>query len=482
MKYLTAAIVVILSLFFYSTHSAKNSLDHNTDIHVQVRGLSSDWIYLHNVHENVKSQIDSAFMDEQGNAYFKRTDSLAPGFYTLILPDSSVLEMLIDDDQKFTLATNYPNLIEGMQVEGSTENEVLYTSLKYDIGMGKQFQSEIQQLQASGNQEINQDVVNQIQKKLFAGKEAQLAQLYQQYPNTLFTKYQMAQEPPKALLNQIMADQSIKENERTYLMLNHFWDNVDFSDSRLLNTPVIFNRLHTYFYEYSPNQTLTKLRAIDVLMNKVASHPDYYQFFAVWIAESYQPAKESKIDQEALYVHMVDNYLTYERAFWTDSVQVYAWQLRAGDKAKSLVGKPAQNIEALDPSGKTRSLYNIEAPYVAIFFYHAECDHCQETAPKLAEFYQTWKNRGVEVYAVSMDTPEEEWKAFLAKYNMQDMVNVTDEGKHEIYSNYYVLGTPYIYLLNPDRTIIGKDLQVEDIPRFIARDQQLAAAQQTSKR
>ncbi len=212
-------------------------------------------------------------------------------------------------------------------------------------------------------------------------------------------------------------------------------------------------------------------------MNKVAHYPDYYRFFAVWIAENYSPDKETKIDKEALYVHMVDNYLNYQRAFWADSAQVYAWQLRAGDKAKSLIGKQAQNIIAKDTQGKKRALYDIKKPYVAIFFYHAECDHCQETAPRLAKVYEQWKGAGLEVYAVSMDTPADEWKAFLAKYQMEDMVNVTDEDNYGIYSDYYVMGTPYVYLLNPDRTIIGKDLQVEEIPRYMAMDQQAMAAE-----
>lgn len=476
MRYITIFIAMALSFFFFSTRSVKGASEEVTDIHLQVKGLSSAWVYLNGVHANTISRVDSAQLDAEGNAYFKREELLEPGAYSLILPDSSVLEILLDQDQVFSLHTTYPNLISDMQVEGSTENEALYTSLRYDVVMGEQFQAEMQQLQANGEEEIDQARVNQIRQKLFAGKDAQLSQLFEQYPNTLFTKYQKAQEPPKATLQKILADQSIDENERTFLMLNHYWDKVDFSDARLLRTPVIFNRLTKYFYQYSPNQTVTKLRAIDVLMNKVTNYPDYYKFFAVWIAEDYSPAQETKIDKEALYVHMVDNYLNARRAFWADSTQVYAWQLRAGDKAKSLIGKPAQNIEAQDPQGNTRSLYDIEKPYVAIFFYHAECDHCQETAPKLVEFYQEWKDRGLAVYAVSMDAPKKEWTAFLAKYKMEEMINVTDEDNHSIYSNYYVMGTPYIYLLNPERTIIGKDLMVEDIPRYMAMDQQAMTA------
>ncbi|MEL7118329.1 MAG: redoxin domain-containing protein [Bacteroidota bacterium] len=475
MKYLTVIIIAVLSLVFYSTNSAKSAADQATNIHIKVNGLSSNWIYLHDVYENKKSRIDSAFVDDQGNAYFKRDELFAQGYYNLILPDSTVLDVLLDEDQVFSLETTYPNLVTDMQITGSTENEILYTLLKYEAGMGDQFQIAIQQLQANGEQEIDQNAVEQIRQNLFAKRDMELAKLYGQYPNTLFTQYQKAQEAPKEILNEILTDQSIDENERTFLMLDHYWDNVDFSDSRLLHTPVIFNRLTNYFYQYSPNQTMTKLRAIDVLMNKVTNHPDYYKFFAVWIAESYEPQEESNIDKEALYVHMVDNYLNEKRAFWADSTQVYAWQLRAGYRAKSLIGKKGQNIEAKDPQGNTKALYDIQTPYVAIFFYHAECDHCQETAPKLAKVHQEWKDRGLEVYAVSMDTPEKEWKEFLVKYKMEDMVNVSDEDNFDIYSNYYVLGTPYVYLLNPNRTIIGKNIAVEDIPKYMMMDQQAIA-------
>lgn len=478
MRYLAVVTVIILSLVFYSTQRAKDAKDEVTDIQLKIKGLSSNWIYLHDVHENKKSRIDSVLTDAQGNAHFKRSALLPAGYYTFVLPDSSTIDMMLDDDQVFTLETSYPHLIQNMKVEGSTENQVLYTLLKYEIGMGDKFQAEIQQLQANGTQEIDENAVNQIRQRLFDGRDVELAKLLEQYPNTLFATYQRAQDPPKATLQKILKDQSIEESERTFLMLDHYWDNVDFSDPRLLHTPVIFERLTTYFYEYSPNQTLTKLRAIDVLMDKVANYPEYYKFFAVWIAEQYKPDKETKIDKEALYVHMVDNYLNEARAFWADSTQVFAWQFRAGDKAKSLIGKKGQNIEAKDPQGNMRSLNDISSPYVAVFFYHAECDHCQEAAPKLAKFYQEWKDRGVEVYAVSMDTPQKEWKAFLAQYDMEDMINVTDEDNSDIYSNYYVLGTPYIYLLNPARTIIGKDLVVEDIPRYIAMDQQATAAVQ----
>ena len=172
---------------------------------------------------------------------------------------------------------------------------------------------------------------------------------------------------------------------------------------------------------------------------------------------------------------MVNEYLTDERAFWADPTQVYAWKLRAMAKAGSLVGNPGMNIRAKDTDGQMQSMFDTNAPYVVLYFYHAECEHCIEETPKLVQFYQKWKDRGLEVYAVAMDTEDAEWRKFITDNKMESWINVNDADSQDIYDDYYVMGTPNIYLLNPERIIIGKSLELEHIPAVIQMDQQKRA-------
>ena len=116
-----------------------------------------------------------------------------------------------------------------------------------------------------------------------------------------------------------------------------------------------------------------------------------------------------------------------------------------------------------------QALYDIKSPYIALFFYHYDCDHCIETAPKLAQQYQALKEQGLEVVAVAMDTPDEEWKNFI-RSNEMNFVNVTDEDNQAIYDHYSVWATPEIMLLDPERTIIGKHLAVEEISVLMEAD------------
>jgi hypothetical protein len=68
-----------------------------------------------------------------------------------------------------------------------------------------------------------------------------------------------------------------------------------------------------------------------------------------------------------------------------------------------------------------------------------------------------------------VNTEDAAWRSAIQKYGMP-WVNVFDKTNKSIYGKYYVDNTPEIYVLNPDRTIIGKNLQVDQIMTVIERD------------
>ena len=47
-------------------------------------------------------------------------------------------------------------------------------------------------------------------------------------------------------------------------------------------------------------------------------------------------------------------------------------QLKKG--AKSLVGNKGPDVQAKDPSGQTRSLYDLKAPYVIVYMFNPDPD------------------------------------------------------------------------------------------------------------
>ncbi|MCB9345667.1 MAG: redoxin domain-containing protein [Lewinellaceae bacterium] len=470
MKYRHSITTMLAFLFCYTILSGQGSTAAATKVCLQIGGLSdTSCIYLQAIHENKKSNLDSTYLNKDGEIVFQLPTMPEPGYYNIVLPSGTELPVLLNGERNITLCTQMDYPIDNMAVEGSLENELLYNCLQYESHLGERFQNEIQELQRNRQESMDQQFVNQLRERYFVERESFYASVFARYSNTLYVKYEKANQEP-AILNRIASAALLNRSDRQQMMLSHYWDNVDFHDDRLLNTPMVFDKLWQYFNKFVPDQTDVKLQAVDILMDKVADHPAYYRFFAEWLTKEYRAPFTGMMDPDALYIHMVDHYLTNERAFWADSLQVYAWNLRAEDLRASLVGMPGQDFASKAADGVSHNLFDIESPYIAIFFFHTDCEHCIETTPELVQKYRELKEQGLMVVAVSMGAEADEWKAFMEKNRMDDFVNLTDEDNNSIFKSYFVRATPEIYLLNPDRKIIGKHLSVEDIQAVMEMD------------
>ncbi|MBK8705028.1 MAG: redoxin domain-containing protein [Saprospiraceae bacterium] len=205
---------------------------------------------------------------------------------------------------------------------------------------------------------------------------------------------------------------------QVYYFKRDLWENVDLKDVRLLSTPVIANKLKRYITELTVQHQDSIISSAKYLIDKTLDKPEYFKFFVNWIALKYEPTKSTLMDSEAVFVFMIQNYFTKERAFWSDSLNVWRLQERAMEMSASLVGKKAPNVTANDVSGTPRSIYDIKAPYIVVFMYNPTCDHCIEETPKLVSFYKEWKDKGLEVYGIALDTDDKEWKTFLQQYQV----------------------------------------------------------------
>lgn len=473
-------LILILSAFLgFACNSQANDKGAGTetespvtlespDIRIQVQGLPAGTAYLIGHYAEQRYRADSAMVDATGQMQFKRAEPYKPGFYFIYLSDNSALQMLVDADQTFTMKTRVGNLTGAMEVQGSQDNELLYRNLKFEQEIQPKFQAVAEQMKAAGEGNPAYPQLKAQQDQLLAQRKAHLQEFFDNYPNAFFTKFKLAGQNPdvKNILN---PDGSVNTQLQVYYYRTEFWDNVDFSDDRLLYTPVIFNKLNRYITELTPQNADSILASTDFLMNKVLNYPEYYKFFANWITLAYDPEKTSLMDPQAIFVHMVKNYFTKERAFWTDSMEVFALQQRANEMAASLVGLKGPNVTAKDPSGQLRSIYDIQAPYIVVYMYNPTCEHCMEQTPKLVQLYQAWKSKGLEVYGIAVDTDDAEWKDYIAKTGMP-WINVFDPTNKAIYAKYFVDITPEIYVLNPERTIIAKNLKVNQIIEVIERD------------
>jgi thiol-disulfide isomerase/thioredoxin len=439
------------------------------DIQIEVSGMADGPTLLIGFFETEQFRADSAYL-KNGKVRFQNKPGYDQGFYFVYFANRATLQILLSEDQTFSIKTSADDLVYSTEVEGSIDNELLYENLRFQDDLTPRFQEVGQQL---AGQTVGSEAYNMLK-----GKQEQLGQernnhldaLFARAPNSLFTSFKKAGQNPD-LRDIRSADGTVDEQAQLVAYRYDFWDNVDFGDQRLGRTPVIINKLKRYITELTPQLPDSIIKATDFLVEKVdGKHPYYFKFFTNWIALNYQPTKTTLMDAEAVSVHIMKNYFTTEKAFWADPATIQGLQQRASEMGNSLINQKGPDVVSTDPSGKTRSIYEMKEPYIVVYMYNPECEHCQEETPVLKVFADQYKGN-VGVFAIAIDTDDTKWRDYIRKVGMQNFVNVFDPSNRSIYAKYFVDKTPEMYVLNPDRIIIGKNLKTDQVEEIIRRDQ-----------
>jgi peroxiredoxin len=124
------------------------------------------------------------------------------------------------------------------------------------------------------------------------------------------------------------------------------------------------------------------------------------------------------------------------------------------------VGQPAPEISLPNPEGEIVKLSDLRGKYVLIDFWAAWCKPCREENPNVVRLYNQYKDKGFEVFGVSLDRTKEAWVEAIQEDGL-DWTQVSDLQyfNSEAASTYQINAIPATYMIDPDGNIIAKDLR-----------------------
>ncbi|MEY5049812.1 MAG: Thiol-disulfide oxidoreductase ResA [Bacteroidota bacterium] len=111
-------------------------------------------------------------------------------------------------------------------------------------------------------------------------------------------------------------------------------------------------------------------------------------------------------------------------------------------------------------------LSDLSSNYTLVVFGASWCPNCKEEIPAIAKLYSTCKAKGVEVLLVSLDEDEKAFYEFTSNF---PFISITDLKKWDgsIVKDYYVFGTPSMYLLDKNRKIILRPNSVKQMEAWV---------------
>lgn len=124
------------------------------------------------------------------------------------------------------------------------------------------------------------------------------------------------------------------------------------------------------------------------------------------------------------------------------------------------VGKPAPDIKLNSPEGTPITLSSLKGKVVLIDFWASWCGPCRQENPNVVKMYQQYKNKGFEIYGVSLDKNREDWLAAIEEDQLA-WLHVSDLQfwNSAAAQTYNVRAIPATYLIGKDGIILAKNLR-----------------------
>jgi len=131
------------------------------------------------------------------------------------------------------------------------------------------------------------------------------------------------------------------------------------------------------------------------------------------------------------------------------------------DKMKvTAVGQVAPEIELPTPEGQVIKLSSLRGKYVLIDFWAKWCGPCRRENPNVVLAYNKFKDKGFEVFGVSLDRNKEDWLQAIAEDGLT-WTHVSDLKYFEskAAADYNISAIPFSILLDKEGKIIAKNLR-----------------------
>lgn len=482
--------VLLLTTVFLSTISSYAQHDFT----FKIDGIADTTMYLANYFGGKMYYNDTTVADANGVVRFKGKETKPGGIYAVIFPDNKTYFQVVINEEKIVMETTIQNPEANMIVKVSEENKAFYAYLKFVTGVQKRMTDlNNQKAEEGANVKKIDAQIKEEQEKAEKFKAE-----YLKKNEKLFAAKVLSTSDEINVPEFKKEDGSKDDQKRFRYYHDHYFDNVDLKDDRLLRTPVLNQKIETYLTKLTPQVPDSICAAVQYLTSQTASDTSLmYKYIIQYTTNTFE--KSDIMGMDGVFVCIAENYYAEGKAWWVEDDKLDEILKMYNTRKNLLIGKKAENIVLMDVDSNWRSLYDVKAKYTVVVFWDPNCGHCKKEMPKLQEFYK--ENKGeVEVFAVSTEFDNKDWPAYI-KEQGYTWIDVSDnpeinkdahkyilEGKTTLNSlnfrDYWdIFSTPQFYLLDENKMIIAKKINAEQMPDFIKQyeTRQAAEAEEAEK-
>lgn len=462
---MTRKILFFILLIVLNGMIATGAVGHR--IQVNISGVEQGQLLLAYHFGDRQFLQDTARMVKPGTYIFEGQERLEPGIYLIVVPGNEFFEIIVDQNQHFTITTTANQFLEKTQFDNSPENKAFFEYMRYIRVAGEKSTALNEELANQGiTQERRLAATNELQQLNESVLQQQNA-FMARFPQSLFSRVLLGQREPAMPDPPLLLPDGTPDQLGMYLLYkSRFWDNIDFSDDRLLRTPVFHNRLQTFFTNVVVQIPDSIIAEADRLIEKTRASENFFRYTLWFITSHFE--RSQIMGHDAVFVHLIEKYYMTGQATWVTQESLTRLTERAMRLKPLLIGKVAPDINMFMPDQSLKSLHQVNARFTVLYFWDSECAHCKRVTPQLREMAERFRDIGLQVFAVNTETDRNLWLQAVETYGIQHWVNVNDVHNLSGYRERYdIFSVPTLYLLDSDKRILAKRITVEQVAEII---------------
>lgn len=450
------------------------------DIKLSIKPYKNQWVYLAYYYGSIKGLADSAWLDAGSNGSFKGKTDLPQGIYIVASPSKTILfEMLLGNNQQFSITADTADIDNSLAFTGSSDNQQFMDYTKFISSRAKTIEETRRQMAADStapaeSKAANQAIIDKNLEEIDSYRKSFITTSPDVILSVLFKSMQEV-KLPETLQHPVTRKDSIAQYRYGK---DYYWEGVDFMDGRLVRTPIFENKLKTYLNNWVVPDADSIIYEFNWMIALGRNDPEMFKYLIGYFVDNYMYPKI--MGQDKVFLHVYQRYISGDKpqVDWLNEKQMKTITERAYMVMANQLGTQAWDMQLVDTSGKTRSLYKVEGEFTVVAFWDVHCGKCREEIPRIDTLYRTkWKKDNVKIYAVMVNEESiKEWPAFI-KEHAGGWVHVHQtaamraleekEGKPNFRQLYDMRSTPTLYLLDKDKRIIAKNIGVTDLDNVI---------------